>query len=199
MKRLQVILAVAALAICVATAVCADTIDLSENWYIRITDFSVGGSTGFHSPYTYQWSTTHLIEAKLLDQVPNTETYSTLLFDFHAGQAQTGDEADLLPYAALASDWSAEISFDWRINCDDPRVAFRFWTPEVSPYDATTWWSIPTGTGIRSGTASFHAGTILQVPPSFQLSLVPEPQSLVALVIPTLIVGMKPRFWRRRS
>ena len=192
MKRLSPFLAVAFLSSFVNLSLCtpgqAETINLAENWYVRITNFTltVYSGQGFYEPNTYKSSTTSLIEPKL-QQPGNPDWYNTLYFDFHAGQAQTSDYASFWPYATLGSEWSATMSFQWEINCSDSRL--RLAVGSSYPGWDKVWWSAPDGTGYRTGTASFMTSTWGPpggpLPPGIGVSFapVPEPTSFVSLLL----------------
>ncbi|MHB9035086.1 MAG: hypothetical protein ACYC64_00365 [Armatimonadota bacterium] len=186
MKKIAVVLAIVALAICAATAVYGDSINLSESWYIKITNFSLRGEANFNQFWTYGRSTTSLIEPKLQDTDPNNQGFfRTLLFDFHAGQANADDISQFEPYATLGSDWSGTMSFNWAVYCNDPRVLFDVYSPWVIGGEyPTVWWSAPTGNSSRSGTASFYVSTLNQITPAFRVSFasVPEPSTFVVLL-----------------
>lgn len=189
-KSVGLCMLIAAICFCTTTAVNADTISLSENWYVRITDFYLFSptNTDFSSFTSYKWSTTTLIEPKLMNQSStNPDRFKTALFDFHAGQALTNDFASFCPHATVGSTWGGEMSFRWEIYCTDPRLVF-FAASGGSDLGSRVWWTAPAGTGYRTGTATFHASTwgpsYAQVPPSLvvQFTPVPEPTTLSSVI-----------------
>ena len=144
MKIRAVVLIIMTLTVCAAMAANGDSISLSENWYIKITNFSLQGETtwphsdsinhvGFSDIYGYQYSTTGLIEPKLGNPLSDGSSYNALIFDFHAGQADTNDVAWYCPWATLGTEWAATISFHWQIYCSDPNVRFRVNTNAGGP------------------------------------------------------------------
>lgn len=198
MKKLAVLLLVA-LAMCGTTAIYADTINLSENWYIKITSFSLQGwmepvgpdptpspvnFAGFPDIWKYQYSTTSLIEPKLLNPSSDGMSYGTLLFDFHAGQACGDGSAWFCPFATLGSPWAATMSFNWQISCSDPNVVFGVDTINGGRIQ-DVWWSAPASSNNRSGSISLDVETRQSIPPGFYVSFatVPEPTSLLAVVM----------------
>ncbi len=196
-KRFAVVLAFIALATCAATAALADSINLSESWYIKITNISLGDDD-FTEYQTYGWSSTSLIEPKLLDPDPlDPGLFRTLVFDFHTGQADMDAEAWFMPFATVGSTWTATMSFDWEIHCDNPQVLFGVYTDDGG-LTKSAWWTAPTGSSYRSGSASFGTGTLAGIPPAFYVSFaaVPEPTSFVALLIPISLSGIG-FAWRR--
>jgi hypothetical protein len=182
-------LTIVAVLVCIASAANADNVTLAENWYVRLTQFWLFdySNTGFTKPYSYQWSTTSLIEPKLSNPDSDAFKYATLLFDFHAGQILTTDYASFCPYATCGSTWGGEMSFKWEIYCTDPRLVF-YAVSGWADGDSRIWWTAPTGTGYRTGTTQFYASTwgpsYAQVPPSLvvQFTPVPEPSTIIMLL-----------------
>jgi hypothetical protein len=196
MKRFAVVLALVALAVCATTAAYGSSINLSESWYIKITNFSISPiMEDFWTVSSYTWSTTSLVEPKLQD--PYGDHYRTLLFDFHAGTVTTNDYVRFEPRATVGSAWSGTMSFDWEIHCNNPQVLF-----DVDG-GGQTWWTAPVGSSYRSGSASFYVSTwgdpAAQIPPALTVSFapVPEPTSFAALLIPISLSGIG--FVLRRS
>jgi hypothetical protein len=205
MKNLVIVLAVAALAICAASAVCGDPIDLSENWYIKITNFSLQGSfvsfEDFSRIWSYKYSTTSSIEPKLQYPASDGESYSTLIFDFHAGQASLDDKAWFDPLATLGTSWGATMSFDWEIHCNDPRVIFGVDGVGTTQGVHKVWWTVPVGGSYRSGSTSLGVSTYLTDTPNFYVSFaeVPEPTGFVALLVPISLSGIGIRLRRTKA
>ena len=199
MKRLNfrsVLVSIIALSSLIPATAQANSINLSENWYIKITNFSLQGGgelplpltinlTALSLPGSYQGSSTQIVEPKLQDQVSgNPNYYNTLLFDFHAGSVTTADKAWFYPACTVGSIWSGTMSFNWQIYSNDPSILFG-----VSS-DEQTWWTAPSGSSYRSGSASFYVSTSGEgaAPPEFVVSFasVPEPTSLLTVMMFTV-------------
>ena len=167
-----------------------------DNYWFGYTNVDFEGFTKFR----YCRSTTQLIKFNFLDQFYGDKMgdYRTLVIDFNAGSLSIDDYAIFDPYTTLGTNWFATISFDWEIYCTDPRLRFLCYTWDInSPVGSDPiWWSIPEGTGYRSGTASFDTQTCQGFTPRFELCFVPEPSSLAGLI---LGVPLAIRIFRRKK
>ncbi len=196
MKRVWVWLAIVAVTLgsLTTTAASAEPVHVDEDWVIEITNWSFSGwiRLGDEAP---QWlvlegfsgcdgRSTPTIEWELVDPLDQWR-FRTLVFDFHAGQACGDDYAYYSPICTCGSEWRGTMSFDWRIYCTNPRVSLSVMS--WHEYGRTEWWRAPNGTGWRSGSATFEAGTAGWPPmPAYlfvSFDAVPEPSGLSGLLV----------------
>jgi hypothetical protein len=201
MKKLMVVLVTVILTMSAVTTY-ADTIGLSENWYIKITNFSLQGEIepdwsnpnptpinqiGFSRVWSAQQSTTSLVGPILQNVSSDGNWYSTLIFDFHAGQVNLNDYVWFYPFATLGSTWNATMSFDWEIHCNDPRVVLGVDCVTSPSGQSTVWWNVPAGSSYKTGSASLDVKTYVDNPKLYvSFASVPEPTSLLAITMLTL-------------